>query len=465
MIIDDRIKAIYEVAGGIAAMNGGNFAAAYKQAVDLLSYVEGQIGVGSDTSRRPKLYAAPDGAGTGETQSTAMALADIPARYKPGMEIAMVDGVYRGARNMLNFGEDDQNPATPPTWVRGTAQEPVRIFALNDGAVRIDGEGKRIPCYIAHSHFIELSGFDACNSSGDVIAIYDNAEDITIRRVCAWDAELNGNTSVVGVFHNRRILLEDVAAWGIGRKTFQVGQGANDSILRRCFGMWSKSGSTMPKETFSIAYENYRVTAENCIGTMDIEADSNTDGIYGIFAPDWYPSGDPNSGSAHLGCWAFTLPGQTAQWIGAALWNSNKVNDMTWRDNVVTLSHALAKVRMIDLWNDNPALTNIYRVAPKHVYERNTTIGVRTKGDVELGSQWIPVDSEDYALRPTAAVLFDRTASRGARLWGRYENGVFTNTPLFPWPMNDRIIAGMKASGRKPIDINATAKLLLGWQG
>ena len=44
----------------------------------------------------------------------------------------------------------------------------------------------------------------------------------------------------------------------------------------------------------------------------------------------------------------------------------------------------------------------------------------------------------------------------------RYVNGQFTNDPLWPWPMNQRIKDALVQSGRAPVDITATMEQLFG---
>lgn len=45
------------------------------------------------------------------------------------------------------------------------------------------------------------------------------------------------------------------------------------------------------------------------------------------------------------------------------------------------------------------------------------------------------------------------TINGGANIMYRYENGVQTNIPLWPWPMNQRIIDAMAGAGFQPVDV------------
>ncbi|MBM3333468.1 hypothetical protein FJY63_02290 [Candidatus Sumerlaeota bacterium] len=53
-------------------------------------------------------------------------------------------------------------------------------------------------------------------------------------------------------------------------------------------------------------------------------------------------------------------------------------------------------------------------------------------------------------------------ASAGANLRFRYCDGVLTPEPLWPWPMNGRIMDAMKCAGYAPVDVTATIERLLG---
>ena len=54
------------------------------------------------------------------------------------------------------------------------------------------------------------------------------------------------------------------------------------------------------------------------------------------------------------------------------------------------------------------------------------------------------------------------SSSSGARICKRYKDGVLTNEPLWPWPMNQRIINAMVESGRAAVDVTNTIESMLG---
>lgn len=52
--------------------------------------------------------------------------------------------------------------------------------------------------------------------------------------------------------------------------------------------------------------------------------------------------------------------------------------------------------------------------------------------------------------------------AQGARPLRRYRDDVLTDEPLWPWPMNRRIMEAMKSAGQTPLDMTATIENLLG---
>jgi len=64
------------------------------------------------------------------------------------------------------------------------------------------------------------------------------------------------------------------------------------------------------------------------------------------------------------------------------------------------------------------------------------------------------------AIYSSGESIFNTT--RGANLCYRYQNGARTTEPLWPWPMNQRILDAMSQSGRASIDVTATIEGMFG---
>ncbi len=84
-------------------------------------------------------------------------------------------------------------------------------------------------------------------------------------------------------------------------------------------------------------------------------------------------------------------------------------------------------------------------------------------GGAEIGKDW---QTRDVLERPAPAsadqgeTIFVRP--KGPDLCHRYIDGARTDEPLWPWPMNQRIIEATHQSGRGPVDVTATMEALLG---
>jgi hypothetical protein len=66
------------------------------------------------------------------------------------------------------------------------------------------------------------------------------------------------------------------------------------------------------------------------------------------------------------------------------------------------------------------------------------------------------------AMNSAGANPFQASSGNGARVCFRYVNGSLTSTPLWPWPMNQRIIDAMRAAGKTPVDVTRTMEAIFG---
>ncbi|MGB7947905.1 MAG: hypothetical protein WCH75_09510, partial [Candidatus Binatia bacterium] len=120
-------------------------------------------------------YASPSGSGTGLSQSSPFRINNFWKVATPGRTLCLMDGVY-------------SDSITPPQHLNGSASAKITIRALNDGKVRINGGGVRIPVKLGNNDYFVLEGFDAENSNDGVVQIGTGADYNVVRRVCAWDA-------------------------------------------------------------------------------------------------------------------------------------------------------------------------------------------------------------------------------------------------------------------------------------
>jgi hypothetical protein len=406
-------------------------------------------------------YASPMGSGDGLSVSQPFRIVDFWSLAKPGYTLCLLDGQYTGSASMIN----------PPQNLRGTASAPITIRALNDGKVTIDGQSVNNPVRLRRNDYFVLEGFNAHHSKGSVIELSSSNHNI-VRRVAAWDAA-DGNTNIFGIHYGTYNLLEDVAGWGTARKIFSASQGGNYLTIRRAWGRWEGSHVVGPKVTYSLAYNNYNMTCENCIGTWSGERMKETYTLLDYYGKSWTGKGagthtdykvdqpyavfgidalkdDKNAHTKLLGSIAYIRGSDRATPRQAIF--VNKLDSVEVADTVVYIEPGMhSTVKRFSLNNLGSAVgTNL-------VARNLTAIGGK---DSTFGSDWKKSSiSESSSLNSVTNVF---TPTSGANLCYRYKDSVLTKDPLWPWPMNQRIMDAMRESGRTPVDVTKTIELMLG---
>ena len=205
-------------------------------------------------------YASPGGDGDGRSPSGPFQIADFWPLAEPGDTLLLLDGKYTGVDSMI----------TPARGLKGAQDAPITVKALNDGAVEIDGEGKRPTVRLYENDYLVLEGFNAHSAYGGRVAattvLLMRSSHNVVRRVCAWDSQ-DANTSVFGVHYGRHNLIEDCAGFGVARKIFTNSQHGDYTIFRRCWARWEGCHIIGPKMSFSLYYNSYHNLMENCIAT------------------------------------------------------------------------------------------------------------------------------------------------------------------------------------------------------
>ncbi len=455
-------------------------------------------------------YAAPDGSGDAMGGPLGVALAPgteaqpmlVSDFWNQGLAIAgatlcLKNGIYRGADSMI----------APPLSTDGALGAPITVRAQNDGEAFIDGDDLYIPVHIRSSSHWLLEGFNAGNGSTTVIGISGEANNpahrdsgITIRRVVAWDALISNGSSnnfhVWGISYMDDALLEDVGGFGTGRKIFQIYQ-SRRVTLRRAFARWEGSGggSAIP---ISCLYRSYDVTCENNIALWTAEQQPSinvTSSGRGALAVDWLttadeswaddgstPNFDPKNADLRLlgniSIVPATVPNNPGVAPAAPLIPSGSIwlaymKGIEFIDNLAIANRDDMQVWRILGCQDNVpagadcdwAIGQDETEAPL-VARHNTSWGgngISTFGGWTVNEDKLIVDYGD----PAPNVF---TGTQGAQVCHRYEDGVLqdgsgatTTQPLWPWPMNERILAATTlAAGHSAEDVTQRIETLLG---
>lgn len=500
-------------------------------------------------------YAAPSyvaGGGPGSplsnglTRLTPFLISDFwDVAPRAGDTLILLDGEYRGADSMI---------VTPYTLdMIGTPTNPIRIIALNDGAVLINGDddgdglGDRQTLLISawntdpvdadgdgewdrtsRKEHISIEGINVCNSNASVVNL-KGTRYVRLYRICAWNAPPDANSVIFGTTYGDYNLFEDCAGWGTGRKIFvpfgqsSPGVPAHHNTFRRCFGRWEYTTRTDPKMTFSCQYGTNHTLLENCIGTWDEQPGAATTGVHGIFSYDTSYHGE----NQFLGCIAYLKADQnavvmrnlfhlavverftiehclsfvdnahtraplmtpfyvTGQQVGNVLWNVTSLGGrgIALDASRTTVENALvchARDRDADgnPTDDNgvsaistgSAATHVYFFENDENWEHhacphypNTVLSPEVTlandpncpdaiyNQYRVGPGAVGIDPELDAAGRSFVSAYQSPHLRGrgiggagigATIWYRYEDGVLTNKPLWPWPMNRRILDAM----------------------
>lgn len=390
--------------------------------------------------------------------------------------LILKNGHYTGANYMMHG----------PTSRSGTAGHYITVTAETDGGVLIDGQGARTPLLWDHNSYWIVQGMDFANSDGDVVAIYPGSTFNIFRRIVAYNANTNANQHVWGIWQAPDNLLEDVAAFGTGRKMYESYE-TSGLTIRRPFGMWNRQDDDAgPFIVYSLSYNSDHVIIENPIGTRDEDAGTSCQptnsppcGVsdQGIFSMDRL--GEYSDCEIHSGYYGGIgiILGSQFLWQddnhGGEIHGGGVFGSLEFKDMALYMTPGMhttqRRVLMTgyfvtgDGFGDggcasttltaNRKLTNISIIGdndgsfPDLI---DTTAGNNgwTQTNYHTGNSVSSVYTGSNNIYVNAGNV-------GATVYYQYIDGVLTSNFLWPWPMNARIKAAMTADGRTPFDVNA----------
>lgn len=362
---------------------------------------------------------------------------------------------------------------SPPAKLNGSSGAPITVRALNDGKAWIDGQGSGVPIRLYQNNWFVIEGVNACCSKQDVVAIFQSSHNI-IRRVAAWNAA-DANRMIFALAGGADNLLEDVAGWGIARKILESCCNANFTTVRRFWGRWDGSHFVGPKMTLSLAYDNTDMLVENAIGTWSGSAmkhtynldcdpgtpyrlcgktftDHQVDQPQGIFSIDGMTTPDKEARSKLLGSIAYVQDTDTYSY--SYLYLINRLDSIRLENNAAYIKPGFYK-------NVKPFGLLAEGVAGNHLIANKLT-GFGASASFISGWQTTNLVQgiSSKTVYSSGEGIFNTT--RGANLCYRYQDGAQTTRPLWPWPMNQRILDAMSQSGRAPVNVTGTIEAMFG---
>lgn len=409
---------------------------------------------------------------------------------QPGDVLLLKDGTYYQSLNVT---------------VSGVWGNPITIRAMNDGKASVNGQGVNVPCRIYNPptasnrwHDLIIEGIVFKNSSADVIMI-GRADRITVRRVSGYHAGLaTGNYHVFALSYSTKIVLEDCAASGSGRTMYTLYY-CDNSVLRRCWGRWQKH--SLPPYFFLQVYNSNNNVVENCIGTKDPAATQDVYGMtirsnkeaantannnllygnvvynvthsyYRVESDSFKISGNRLDNNVAIQTntnnqeWGYLYINADANLVvdHQTLIGFNKTTNSGFGNAVVFEElttprapgfTALTVFKNAVLANGQHGFytnysrtgyafyhsyNDIYNITGQ-MYRLNATPG---SGEISLDPQYntVAYGKGAYLIAPAPLQTAGANAGRmGAEVLYRYQNSSLTNVPLWPWPMESRILA------------------------
>jgi hypothetical protein len=379
------------------------------------------------------------------------------------------------------------DPITPAFATQsGTPGQPITIRAENYGGVIIAPTAS-VPAIDFYSSATEqvshwtVDGF-ICRSNGETRTISVNSVDnvalaamtnnIVVKRCGAFGSAIDTNTTVVSVARSQDCLVEDVFAYGNGRKAMQF-FGNSRLTVRRPVGRYDywRGDSYKPNDPRNCmsCYNNIDSLIENPLmfdsGDEPAGVSSTRDGIIvsgndtavsvisgsqniymvGAISINNIGNGISNSGGTgdptrnvviqDFVSWGNTGNGTNVSLNsdGTQLINGTVGNNggSGFRYSGSTNANVINQVLRNGLSLNN-GVYGIYNLDQQMAVEQdNTLVGNSAGGDL------------DAANNPTLTNIFDpqyvNGNVRGATITHQTVDGVLTNTPLFPWPYEDII--------------------------
>lgn len=370
----------------------------------------------------------------------------------PGATLVLEDGTYTGASGRVDI---------PDAWL-GTAAQPITIRARNDGRVLLNGQGAR-PVNLRGGYGV-LEGVNITEGDNHAVRFHDTSHHWTLRRAVVW--ETNQGDAVVNLSGSFN-LVEDVGVWGSGRKMLAAGAagGASEgNVIRRVWLQWetNEHPTSNPTNAFEVGYGQDAVTAENVLATRNLRPggrQTEPEGIVQLFA---------TQRSRILGSIFYVTPAAHVP-VGAVLKAFNDGGSHAQQGDYHPTRDTVVRQVVSVIAPGNPAhggssgcsFTEASGGSPaggQNTLDRLVCVGGQpptfttpTWGTPTHVQQGLTLAD---AIGEGKSVWLDSVAAPG--ICRRYHNGTLTDTPLFPFPIAERVKA---VSG---VDIHADIESVLG---
>jgi hypothetical protein len=397
-------------------------------------------------------WASPTGAGSSCTQSAPCApqtWVTSTALAQPGRVLCLEGGTYAGGRGNIATG----------AGISGTADKPIVLRATVDGQVLLDAEHRGAAIRVEGDYW-HLHGFNARNGLDQTYRFVGSHN--RGYRLIAWDGtsgQDDSNLFSLGRQVDNRF--EDCAGWGKdSRKLFDgaqsqaEGEDSQWSGFRRCWGEFSDypQGTSNPTSTYQLGYRTRKQRYENVLGTVNVTGQAGAlEGALVAFYDD--TSNNSMLGATVAGSIFYLPPG--ASYPIYDLVTMFDASNLRFTDVVSYVSSGFPSVKPF-YFAKNGSATQGGNVCQNCVA-------------IDAGSRSVISSQAGWTMEHFRQGSSVSEALGGQSLWSavpgvcyRYEGGVLTNSPLWPWAMATRITEARIASGYPPIDVTESMEALFG---
>lgn len=215
---------------------------------------------------------ATNDSGSGSISSPKKYIKSGIALLYAGDTLAIKDGTYIGAQNMMNYCEGDA------IWQTGTADAWIIIKAEHDGGVIIDGQGTGRPLCLkgndlvdgqntnyTNIRYFEFRGLIMKNSNQAPVVSASCTDHLKFINIGAAEPG-DGNTSVISMTYNTDNLIEGCYVWGSGRYKIALFHSYRN-VIRNCVARMDRANATVggdPSAVYSV-YSSTEIEVQNSI--------------------------------------------------------------------------------------------------------------------------------------------------------------------------------------------------------
>lgn len=400
----------------------------------------------------PAKYVSPTGsntnAGTAESPwgTVAYALTNAAAEE----HIVLLDGEYTEALRVTVDGRT--------------------VRAQNDGRAIFDGGAATVPCRV-NANDVTVEGIHCRNGSTAAFDVLMSSN-VIVRRVTAHTSQ---SARIFHIGNSSDVLLEDAGSWGSASQNYLVNTSARVTV-RRCWARWDAS-TDMDNAGLVLADDVFDARVENCVltSTQPFTAGVQTVGI------SLYSSNQRVDRSQFVGNVVRGFP----NWAAVVSTEVSRIEGTRFVDTVLMRSagglyqrsdanFGVERLTAVEIASAGGFVIDAHSTEPKNGdfeiagYVRDSVLARSSQGfdvfpeyltsfthtnntlfDVGAPYTGVSADPSETIVDPgfdrdrygDGAYLIRGPQGTGANVLYQVENGVVTDTPLWPWPLEDRILA------------------------